>query len=89
MNYAQARQREDGSGLWDWTTIINGEIRRSRPCKAECEHQTADNAAQHWYEYSLDSAVMWGIGTLATPGVTDVGVTPTSSKKGSSPVRGR
>ena len=58
MNYCEARQRDDGSGLWDWTTKNDNYVWRSAPCTEECKHTSADEACKHFYEYCLGQVVV-------------------------------
>ena len=54
MNYAQARLRDDDSGLWDWTTKNDHNIWRSRPCTEACHHISEEEACLHFYTYCLE-----------------------------------
>ncbi len=58
MNYCQARERDDGSGFWDWTTMNDKIVHRSQPCTESCRHTSADEACKHFYEYCLERATV-------------------------------
>lgn len=58
MNYAQARKRDDGSELWDWTTMNDKVVHRSRPCTEACQHTSEEDACRHFYDYCLEQVTV-------------------------------
>lgn len=60
MNYDEARQRQlangEPLGLWDWTTMNDGRVRRMAPCSDDCQHVSEEEACRHFYDDCLSRA---------------------------------